>query len=111
MSIQDAFFQVCNEAQPASPCYVSLYVNTPFYGGPEEGGWWGHDSHLLAYEKCQSEEEASAKREKVLALAEELNREALREYGEYCQRTMDWLENAGQIETDSQNQNRQCSAA
>ena len=40
-NISEAFFTACSEAQPAKQQVVSLYVDVPFYGGPEEGGWWG----------------------------------------------------------------------
>ena len=42
--INEAFFNICREAKPAKSSYVSLYVNVPYYGGPEEGGWWGSDN-------------------------------------------------------------------
>ena len=42
----EAFHQICKEAKPAKSHHVSLYANEPFYGGPEEGGWWGSDTVL-----------------------------------------------------------------
>lgn len=46
--IRESFFQVCGDAKPSNSFYVSLYSARPFYGGPEEGGWWGRDYVLEA---------------------------------------------------------------
>lgn len=40
--------------------YVSAYITTRHYGGPEEGGWWYNLSHLietLPFEEDQASEE------------------------------------------------------
>ena len=93
--LAEAFFTVCNEAKPAQGHYVSLYVDVPFYGGPEEGGWWGHDCSLVAYQWCSTEEEVEAKREAVEKLAKEKSEQAKREFGEHCLRQTEWLEARG----------------
>jgi hypothetical protein len=95
MSLQDAFLKVCEDAKPANGAYVSLYMIVPFYGGPEEGGWWGRDSHLVAYQWCPTEEEAERTRACVEAYAKELEEESRRAFGEYCNTTMEWLEARG----------------
>ena len=76
MSIKEAFFAVCSDAKPARASYVSLYVNSPYYGGPEEGGWWGEDCKLVAYQICADDEEADVVQAKVCELAESLTRDA-----------------------------------
>lgn len=95
MSIKEAFFSVCEDAKPAVSSYVSLYVRVPYYGGPEEGGWWGEDHHLVAYKHCNTPDRAKAVRRDVTALAEELSSDARREFGEQCLREMAWLDARG----------------
>jgi len=93
--ISEAFFEICQEAEPASPRYVSLYISAPFYGGPEEGGWWGQDVTLIASQRFETEDQAEAAKTRVGALAADLNREAKDSFGEYCLRQMEWLEARG----------------
>lgn len=95
MSIQEAFFTVCNEALPAKSIYVSLYIRVPRYGGPEEGGWWTSDTHLVAYQQFSSQEAADAAALKVTELAEELNKQARDDFGRACQAQLDWCEARG----------------
>lgn len=95
MSIKDAFFSVCREAKQPARSYVSLYVTVPFYGGPEEGGWWGSDRLLVAYQECTTEEEAERLQEAVTALADELTKDASRAYGDACAASCEWLEARG----------------
>jgi hypothetical protein len=95
MSLQEAFFGICKDAIPAKSYYVSLYLNQSFYGGPEEGGWWGSDTVLIAYQQFPTEEAAQTAREAVEKLASELNTQSRREFGEQCQREMEWLEARG----------------
>lgn len=93
--IEEAFFQVCRDAKPRARSYVSLYVNVPYYGGPEEGGWWGEDRLLVAYQECDCDEEAERLQEAVVALAEELTKDANRAFGESCRASCDWLDARG----------------
>ena len=95
MSIEAAFHQVCDQAKVASGFYVSLYSNRPFYGGPEEGGWWGSDVILEAYQRFDTAEAAQAAREKVEALAKELTNEAKRKFGKQCLKEMQWCDSRG----------------
>lgn len=93
--LQSAFDAICKEAKQPEGCYVCLMERVQRYGGPEEGGWWTEDHVLVAYQWCATEEEASAIRERVEALAAELQGEAHREHGEYCLRSMEWLDARG----------------
>lgn len=95
MSTKEAFFTVCDDAQPAESHYLSLYVSVPYYGGPEEGGWWGSDTHLVAYKHFDTLEALEAAKAKVEALAEELNEQAKRDFGDQCLREMEWLDARG----------------
>lgn len=65
------------------------------FGGPEEGGWWVHDSIVVAWKEYSSIEMAEAAKEAVEKLAEELTVDSKRSHGEHCLRTMEWLEERG----------------
>jgi hypothetical protein len=95
MSIKQAFFSVCDEAKPAVRHYVSLYATVPYYGGPEEGGWWGSDVELVAYQEVTNDVEAQAISERVEVLAEQLSKQAKDSFGRACQQEMEWLDARG----------------
>lgn len=95
MSIREAFFSVCTESKPAESNYLSLYAREPYYGGPEEGGWWGSDCNLVAYQQFDTQEALEAAKTSVEALAAELTAQSRREFGEQCLREMEWLESRG----------------
>lgn len=95
MSIQEAFFEVCQDAEPAESIYVSLYVKRPFYGGPEEGGWWGSDHELVAYHQFPTQEAADAAEVKINELAKKYTEDAKRGYGEQCRAELNWCEARG----------------
>jgi hypothetical protein len=93
--IEKAFFNICHNAKPAVSGYVSLYMNVPFYGGPEEGGWWGNDTVLVAYHHCGNETEAEAIKIKVEEYARELSEEARKDFERACLDQCEWLEERG----------------
>lgn len=93
--LEHAFHEVCNKAIKCEGCYVALMERVPFYGGPEEGGWWGTDTNVVAYQHFPSEELAHAAADRVRELAEKLSVEAKREYGQQCLREMEWLDARG----------------
>lgn len=93
--IQAAFEAVLTEAVQAEDWYVILTEVVPYYGGPEEGGWWGSDSIVVAYQSFASYELAIAAKERVESLAQELTEESRMAYGRYCELTMEWLEQRG----------------
>lgn len=95
MNEKQAFFAVCAAAKPAQSSYVSLYVQLPYYGGPEEGGWWGSDDELVAYHECSSDEEAKTVKDKVLALSERLSKQAKDRFNRRCAAECEWLEARG----------------
>ena len=94
-AIFEAFHRIV--AEPIAPVavYVVLWRNEPFYGGPEEGGWWGNDRMVEAYTVVQSREDAEALCERIEALADELTAEAARDHGRGCQAQLDWCEARG----------------
>ena len=95
MSIKEAFFDKCREAKPAKRVFISLYVNVPFYGGPEEGGWWGNDCKLIAYQEVATVEEAEALEAAIQALANEATKESQQTSDRQCLREMEWLDARG----------------
>jgi hypothetical protein len=95
MSIENAFHQVCEQAKAAGCYFVTLVVREPFYGGPEEGGWWGEDLQPVAYKVYHTLEAAEAAKAKVEVLAKRLSREARTEHGRHCGRELEWLEARG----------------
>jgi hypothetical protein len=98
--INEAFFQICRDAKPAASSYVSLYMTVPYYGGPEEGGWWGSDNVLVAYHQCKTEVEAEAVKIKVEELAKEMSDDARKDFGRACLAQCEWLEARG-LDSDS----------
>lgn len=94
-STRQAFFRQCRRAIPADEWYVSLYRVTPFYGGPEEGGWWGEDTRLVATQLASTKDQARQMRRQVRRLAKRLSRRAQREYGDRCLAETEWLDSRG----------------
>jgi hypothetical protein len=94
-ALREAFERVCRDARPAEGWYVSLLERVPYYGGPEEGGWWGEDVVLVASRRYDTEEAAEAARAAVDALARELTAEARAEFGRRCLEETEWLEARG----------------
>jgi hypothetical protein len=93
--IREAFEQVCKDAKQPEKWYVILTECVSFYGGPEEGGWWGNDNIVIAYKEYPTEAAAKAAAVAVRQLAEELSQQSQREFGEQCLREMDWLDARG----------------
>lgn len=75
--------------------YLVLLVRIPFYGGPEEGGWYGEDVNLVAYKQYNSKEDAERGLDAVKKLAKQLSDEARTEYGKQCLREMEFLDARG----------------
>ncbi len=93
--LQSAFDVVCQDAKPAEGFYVCLMRDSSYYGGPEEGGWWGHDVDVVAYQYFETQEAAEAARVEVEKLARELADESRKAFGEQCLRETAWLEARG----------------
>ena len=95
MSISEAFLTICEKAIPAESFFVSLYIQSPYYGGPEEGGWWGSDTSLVAYHEYDTEAGADFAKAQVDALVEDMNKKAKLEFGNHCLKQTEWLEARG----------------
>jgi hypothetical protein len=93
--ISQAFFQVCDQHVHRNERYVTLYQREPYYGGPEEGGWWGSDTVMIATHSYPLESEAQAAKERVEQLCIGLRADAKREHGDKCKRELDWCEDRG----------------
>lgn len=93
--IKEAFNKICDNAKVAKSVYVSLYVNVPYYGGPEEGGWWGKDTNLVAYKEYSNLDSAKAALDAVNKYAAELNEQAKIDFGSQCKKECDWLDQRG----------------
>jgi hypothetical protein len=92
---QEAFFAICPDAKPAHRHFVSLYVNLPYYGGPEEGGWWGSDTELVAYHEVSSDDEATEVMQRVKTRVAQLDRDAKDRFTRQCAAECEWLEARG----------------
>ena len=93
--LQAAFDEVCKDAKEPQGFYVSLMESAPFFGGPEEGGWWGSDVSIAAYQWFATEEQANAAKEAVQKLASEMSADARRAFGQQCLNEMKWLDARG----------------
>jgi len=90
-----AFKKVCADPERADEIFLSLYAREPFYGGPEEGGWWGADVVLVASQRFISENDARAAKERTDILVAKLSKQADRQYSERCRDECDWLDARG----------------
>jgi hypothetical protein len=96
MSVEIAFEQVLGDvAKPTGCWYVTLWEEASYYGGPEEGGWWGNDRIPLKYVSFNTEEAAEIAYEKISQLATEMTQDAKRRHGEYCLQQCEWLDARG----------------
>lgn len=93
--ITEAFFRTCKEASLPKAAYVSLYVSEQFYGGAEEGGWWGNDVKLVASQLFVDMDEAEAAIEDVEKYATMLTEEATVGFNRQCRAECDWLDARG----------------
>jgi hypothetical protein len=97
--IQAAFRSVC-AAPPLPECrgarrYVSLYRQERFYGGPEEGGWWGTDWVRIETREYMTAAAARAAAAAAERLAAQLSREAVAAHSARCDAECDWLDSRG----------------
>jgi hypothetical protein len=95
MSIYDAFIEILEDAKPCEAAFVSLYRRKSWYGGPEEGGWYGETISLEFSKRYPDKEEAEAAKELVDGKAKEMTAEANEAWARRCANDMEWLEERG----------------
>ena len=93
--MQAAFNAAIDNAKQPERWYVVLVESFQAYGGPEEGGWYYRVANVVAYREYPNEELATAAKDAVEKLAEELRIESRNAHGEMCLRSMEWLEARG----------------
>lgn len=94
--LEQAFHAVCLQAEAGGQrWYVALVEEAPFYGGPEEGGWWGADLLVHAFKAYPTQAEADEVCEQIKQLAAEQTEAARVAYGEACELECEWLEARG----------------
>jgi len=98
--LSETFHRICKESKQAESHYVSLYAEEPFYGGSEEGGWWGKDIVLIEYQEFDTLEAAEAVKSTIEILAVEISDLSKKEFGNRCLRETRWLEERG-LDDDS----------
>ena len=96
---REAFNVILPDAEQAETWYVCLLQEVPFYGGPQEGGWWGSDIFCIAARECFNRKQAEQYAKQVQKVADELSTEARTRHGDHCLLTLDWLEERG-LESD-----------
>lgn len=97
--IEQAFNLKIHDAKKPESWYVCLVETYRAYAGPEEGGTYQTQNHLVSYKEFADEKSAYEAQKQVLEFAQELSNDALNDHGNYCQQTMDWLESRG-LEAD-----------
>jgi hypothetical protein len=95
-----AWDEIIEDSEVAQECYLSLYENVPYYGGPEEGGWWGYLQILQKYCKCSSHKQAEMLSDKLRKHCEELTEDAKKADGEDCLRHMERADRRGEDVSD-----------
>ena len=90
-----AYDKVCREAESAEDRWVSLYESHRYYGGPEEGGWYGTDRRLVKTQRFSSQDAADRAYKRIDALAKELTAEAKQAWAKRCSDELDWCEARG----------------
>jgi hypothetical protein len=93
--VSAAFHAVCAEAVDAEAKHVCLYRIDTYYGGPEEGGWYGTDYTLVASHRFPSQVEAAAAAAQVEALAALMTVDARRAHAVAAAAECDWLDARG----------------
>jgi hypothetical protein len=96
--IREAFEQVVanrKQMEPPKKWFVVLWEHVQYYGGPQEGGWYGWDHEPLEYAEFDDEETAHAVAKEVEKRAVELTNLSRRRHGERCLAELEWLDARG----------------
>jgi hypothetical protein len=92
MNISDAFDAALSDVKSPTTWYVCLVLREQYYGGPEEGGWYGYDTTLVRFAQFPSEEAARDGAEKVKRLAACESSRANEDFNRMCLRSCDEAE-------------------
>jgi len=85
MDISEAFDSVLsNRVKTPTKWFVCLMLREQYYGGPEEGGWYGYDTTLLRFAEFASKEAAWDAAESVKRLAACESSRAAEEFNLMC---------------------------
>jgi len=87
-----AFNAIVESPIPCRRHFVVLWEHRPFYGGPEEGGWWGADELPVSYCATSTEVEAVELRLRIMELAKDITKQAQEEYEATCSHQLQWCE-------------------
>jgi hypothetical protein len=93
--LQAAFETIVPDRREPEQWFVCLVESVPFYGGPEEGGWWGRDTNLVVFREYPTREAALHAADAIRTLAGDLEREERRNHGRQMLFEMEWLEERG----------------
>lgn len=94
-ALRDAFEFVCVNAIKHEGIFVSLYRREPFYGGPEEGGWWGADVILDSYQCFDFMPDAVLAIKAMGQAVQNANGAEKLAYSKQCRQESEWLEARG----------------
>ena len=75
-----------------NPFHVSIYLKERYYGGPEEGGWYGTDLTLESSVQVQSKRLADELAAKLSSTADQKTKFAKTAWSKMCQRELDAAE-------------------
>ena len=93
--LRAAFEFVCTNAVKREGVFLSVYRRSPFYGGPEEGGWWGEDVILEEYQAFDFVPDAELALRAISQAVVNETHFAKQAYNDQCRRECDWLEERG----------------
>jgi len=99
--IIEAFNAIVESPIPCRRNFVVLWEHRPFYGGPEEGGWWGGDDIPVSYTATHTSVEATELRHRIMELARNLTKESQQEHEATCSSQLQWCEDRNIYDSNS----------
>lgn len=84
MDLREIFHAVCENAQQSEGKYLCLMARVPYYGGPEEGGWWGEDHIVESYQFCENQVILDKILTEINELVRKENEETKTAYNRFC---------------------------
>lgn len=93
--IKEAYQRVCKDTLKPESFWLTLYCSYPFYGGPEEGGWWGQDTVVKETKHFEFRDDAEKVKVLIDQEVSDLNIIAKSAYGKRCLHETEWLDARG----------------